>query len=85
MVHVIRRLNTVIEKTNIKVFPEKCTACYSCQLRCSLAYTGAFNPEKARLIIAPPHTISFTDECIKNCSLCARYCAYDAIVRVKGR
>lgn len=72
----------VIEKKNLKVSPEKCTTCYACQLRCSLAYTGAFNPEKARLIIAPGE-ITFTDECVKGCSLCVQYCVYDAIVRVK--
>ncbi|MFA5315910.1 MAG: hypothetical protein WC369_00620 [Dehalococcoidales bacterium] len=73
-----------LEKTNLKVYPENCTTCYACQLRCSLAYTGTFNPEKARLIIAPPNTISFTDECVKGCSLCAKYCVYNAIVRVKN-
>ena len=71
-----------IEKKNLKVSPEKCTTCYSCQLRCSLAYTGAFNPEKARLTIEPGK-ITFTDECVPGCSLCARYCVYAAIVRVR--
>jgi NAD-dependent dihydropyrimidine dehydrogenase PreA subunit len=70
-----------VEKKNLRVNPEKCTTCYACQLRCSLAYTGAFNPEKARLIIEPGK-ITFTDECVAGCSLCARYCVYDAIVRV---
>ncbi len=73
-----------MEKTNIAVDPGKCTQCYSCQLRCSLAYTGSFNPEKARIVIDPPHSISFTDECIAGCSLCTRYCAYGAIVLKKS-
>ena len=66
-------------KTNILVKPEQCTQCYSCQYRCSLAYTGHFNPEKARIIIDPPDSIVFTDDCVKGCSLCARYCSYGAI------
>ncbi len=68
-----------MKKTNISVRPEQCTTCYSCQYRCSLAYTGSFNPEKARLIIDPPDSILFTDECITGCSLCTRYCHYGAL------
>lgn len=67
-----------MDKTNIKTDPSKCAECLSCQLRCSLAYTGAFNPEKARIVIDPP-TIEFTVECAPGCTLCARYCAYGAI------
>jgi Fe-S-cluster-containing hydrogenase component 2 len=68
-----------MEKTNISIKPELCTQCYSCQYRCSLAYTGSFNPEKARIIIDPPERIVFTDECLKGCSLCTRYCSYGAL------
>jgi Fe-S-cluster-containing dehydrogenase component len=68
-----------MEKTNIAVEPRNCTQCYCCQLRCSLAFTGDFNPEKARIIIEPPDRIDFTDECLIGCSLCVRYCPYDAL------
>lgn len=70
-----------MEKTNIEVNPGQCTQCHCCQLRCSLAFTGAFNPEKARIIIDPPYRIVFTDECLKGCSLCVKYCPYGAISR----
>ena len=71
-----------MEKNNINVFPEKCTECMSCQLICSMTYAGAFNPEAARLIINPPHSIDFTDQCKEGCILCTRYCEFDAITRV---
>jgi Fe-S-cluster-containing hydrogenase component 2 len=68
-----------MRKANIEVEPGKCTQCHCCQLRCSLAFTGDFNPEKARIIIDPPDRIVFTDECLMGCSLCVRYCPYGAI------
>ena len=68
-----------MRKTNIEVEPRRCTQCHSCQLRCSLAFAGDFNPEKARIIIDPPDRIAFTDECLAGCSLCVRYCSYGAI------
>jgi len=70
-----------MEKTNIKVSPSACTVCSSCQLRCSLAYTGAFNPLKARIVVEPGY-IFFTDDCIANCHLCADYCVYGALARL---
>ena len=72
-----------MEKKNIELHPELCAECHCCQLRCSLAYSGAFNLERARLVPDPPHQITFTDECIADCSLCVRYCAYGALVAVK--
>ena len=68
-----------MEKTNIRVNPQECRGCLCCQLRCSLAYEEAFNPEKARLRIEPLEEISFTDDCIESCILCARYCAFGAL------
>lgn len=68
-----------MEKTNIRVQPELCTHCQCCQLQCSFIYTGAFNPEKARIVIDWPKAISFTDDCIKGCSLCTRHCPVGAI------
>jgi len=66
-------------KTNIKVDPSVCSGCLSCQLICSLQYTGAFNPLKARVVIKSGE-ISFTDNCIEACHLCANYCTYGALI-----
>lgn len=68
-----------MEKTNIRIEVNKCAGCLCCQLRCSLAYTGAFNPEKAKIIIDLPREIIFRDDCVKGCTLCARYCDYGAL------
>ena len=68
-----------MEKTNIMVEPEECTQCHCCQLICSFVFTGAFNPEKARIVIDLPDRIGFTDECLKGCSLCIKYCPTGAI------
>jgi carbon-monoxide dehydrogenase iron sulfur subunit len=68
-----------MKKINIIVEPNKCTLCHCCQLICSFSYTGAFNPEKARIVIDWPNSISFTDDCVEGCSLCARYCPVGAI------
>jgi NAD-dependent dihydropyrimidine dehydrogenase PreA subunit len=70
-----------MKKKNIEVEPSKCATCLTCQLRCSLAYTGAFNIAKARINIDAGE-ISFTDECIENCSLCTNFCVYGAIIRI---
>ena len=69
-----------MEKVNIKVSPRACRGCFSCQLRCSLAYQGEFNPEKARIMVEPSESITFTDECIPSCSLCATYCVFGALI-----
>ena len=68
-----------MQKANIKVYPSVCSGCLSCQLICSLRYDGAFNPLKARVIIKSDE-ISFTDDCIETCHLCANYCAYGALI-----
>lgn len=75
-----------VEKKNIEINVEKCAGCLHCQLLCSFTYTGAFNPEKARIVIEFPTgsswrgKIGFTEDCIDGCSLCARNCNFGAIV-----
>ena len=63
----------------VKVNPELCTQCHSCQLACSFVYSGAFNPEKARIRLFPSDEISFTEDCVGGCSLCISFCPYGAI------
>jgi ferredoxin len=65
---------------------KKCTGCLMCALRCSLRYTGAFNPLKARIRINKTNgnnEISFAEECTK-CGLCAQYCIYGALTAKEG-
>lgn len=62
----------------VKINPNLCAECYTCQLICSLTYEGMFNVNKARITIEPGK-ISFTNDCIGNCSLCIQYCPFGAI------
>jgi ferredoxin len=70
----------------IKVYPEKCSGCLSCQLACSLAYDKILCPLKARIIINwigdVERTISFTDLC-NNCGICVQYCNFGALKEVE--
>lgn len=69
----------------IAIEPKKCAGCLMCALRCSLRYTGAFNPLKARIRISKTNgnKISFAEECTK-CGLCAQYCIYGALTAKEG-
>nr|MDO8081897.1 4Fe-4S dicluster domain-containing protein [Candidatus Freyarchaeota archaeon] len=69
----------------ISVESKKCAGCLMCALRCSLRYTGAFNPLEARIRINKTNgnEISFTEECTK-CGLCAEYCIYGALIAKEG-
>lgn len=64
--------------------PKKCIGCLACQLQCSFVLTGAFNPEKARIVIKPithpgeEPEIFFKDDCLY-CFRCVRYCPLGAI------
>ena len=72
----------------IQAYPEKCTGCRTCELRCSLRFEKAFNPGKAAINIRRlvgeenEFSISFTDRC-DNCGICARYCTYGALIPEK--
>jgi ferredoxin len=70
---------------DIATEPKKCAGCLMCALRCSLRYTGTFNPLKARIRINKTNgnEISFTEECTK-CGLCAQYCIYGALIAKEG-
>ncbi len=69
----------------------ECQLCSMCQLICTLKHEKAFNPSKAFIklskVIKPGGEldvgISFTEEC-DNCGLCAKYCFYGALSRVRA-
>jgi Fe-S-cluster-containing dehydrogenase component len=72
----------------ILVYPEKCTGCRMCQVRCSIRYLGEFNPFKSYIIVARDHgkrtvSVDFTDDCTW-CGYCARFCSYGALVLRKS-
>jgi len=70
----------------IKIYPEKCSGCLSCQLACSFTHTKSFNLARSRIIINfigdIERKISFTEDCIR-CGTCVRYCNYGALEAVK--
>ena len=77
-------------KWQMRAKPDECRVCLMCQLVCSLKQKGIFNPSDAYIkisnVVKPDGGldvgISFTDEC-DHCGLCARYCVYGALSRVK--
>jgi Fe-S-cluster-containing dehydrogenase component len=73
----------------MKIEPEKCVNCISCQLACSYLHTGIFNPSVSKIKIKPgcfngevwtSNEISF-DGCKDGCVFCINYCMYGAIER----
>ena len=72
-------------KHTIKLHPEKCTGCSSCQLICSLIFLGEFNPLEAYVRVereGDSFWVSFTDEC-QECNLCADFCMHGAMELVE--
>lgn len=71
-------------KYSILIDTSKCAGCLVCQMRCSLLYTGTFNPAKAFINIDWPieggtvNSVQFTEGCTY-CGVCARFCAYGAL------
>ena len=63
---------------------KKCIGCLTCQLQCSFTLTGAFNPEKAMIVIKPithpseEPEMTFQDDCVQ-CYRCVSYCPFGAI------
>ena len=67
----------------ILMYPEKCTGCKVCQIRCSIRELGEFNPNKAYIVINRDHgtrtsSMFLTDDCTW-CGYCTRYCTYGAL------
>ena len=64
-------------------YPDKCTGCKICQIRCSIRELGEFNPNKAYIVInrdgnGRTSNIMLTDACTW-CGYCARFCPYGAL------
>lgn len=74
----------------IIAYPEKCTGCLICQLRCSWRFGKAFNLAKSAIQIRrlvgqdTEFAISFTPSC-DNCGICARFCPYGALAWTKRK
>lgn len=68
----------------ISVYEENCTGCRTCQMICSWAHHGKFNPSLSLITIESTDEkdahfrIKFDHGC-KNCGLCASYCAGKAL------
>ncbi len=67
----------------ILVYPQKCTGCRICQIRCSNKYSGEFNTSKSYIMVIRDHGtrtsyLGFTDDCTW-CGYCAPFCPYGAL------
>lgn len=69
-------------KKEISINPEKCVACRTCELVCSLAKTGECNPREARIrVVAFDEEAFYTPTVCFQCdeAWCARTCPASAI------
>ena len=69
----------------IRIEPEKCAGCRTCQVRCSMMNLDESNPFKSFITVTRDHAIrttgvTFSDEC-KNCGQCIAVCNYGALTR----
>jgi len=66
----------------VKIDPNLCAECYTCQLLCSLTYAGICDVGRAKITIEPGR-ISFSEGCVPNCSLCIQHCPFGALTLEK--
>ena len=65
------------------LYPERCTGCRICQIRCSVQEQGEFNPSKAYIVVTRDHGtrtshLALTDDCTW-CGYCVQFCTYGAL------
>ncbi|MBM3154372.1 MAG: hypothetical protein FJ008_03460 [Chloroflexi bacterium] len=81
---------SILSKRNRRVVADasKCAGCMSCMLRCSFTKDGDFNLSASRIQVRKlvgkenEYQITFSKDC-DACGVCAVYCPYDALARVK--
>jgi carbon-monoxide dehydrogenase iron sulfur subunit len=76
-------------KSSLKLIPDKCTGCRTCEIACSFHFNKTFNPESSKIKIhfetsTGNMKISIEKGCDK-CKgeeepLCAKFCAPGAII-----
>jgi Fe-S-cluster-containing dehydrogenase component len=76
----------------LRIYPEKCIGCKSCELACALANESELNPSKSRIAAlifvegryALPYNLPLT---CKQCAdaLCLKSCPVDAISILRGK
>lgn len=68
---------------HINVFPEKCSGCLICELRCALHFKKSLllgaSAIQVRRTSDGKYSISFAGHC-DNCGICVRNCMYEALV-----
>ena len=78
--------------TQLKIFPEKCTNCKSCELVCSLINDGELNPSRSRITVIgfldgkfslPANLPSTCKQCAD--APCMAVCPVEAISRKKDK
>ena len=71
----------------IRVFPDKCTGCLICELRCALRFERSIllsaSAIKVRRTGDDTYNITFTGNCDR-CGICANNCMYGALVPEEG-
>ncbi len=78
------------KKSNILIYPEKCTGCRVCELECSFTYHKVFNPALSNIkVLETPengisYVIDFTEDCRPKCVICAKSCVFGALKIEEG-
>jgi len=80
---IMNKKPTEKETNLVFIASDLCTACGYCQLACSMAKTGEFNPALSRIRLSrvdgkERYAVSFTEDCDR-CGNCAKYCFYGVL------
>jgi NAD-dependent dihydropyrimidine dehydrogenase PreA subunit len=77
------------EDRSILAYPQNCTGCLICELRCSLRLAKEFDAARSAIRVrrliggGAEFDLAFSDVC-DGCGLCARFCPYGALAFQKG-